>query len=373
MILLDGGELPADHRALRSGYRNAVLLDLTGAAVGPDAPVATLRLRAVREGADATLAAVTSDRAGAEDVNPLGRAATLSTAESSATARVLAPLRVSGAGDPAAAAPATSPSPACSASATRAVWSRRRTGSPGRTGNGSGADRRHRGGGVVELDLKESAQGGTGPHGMLIGATGSGKSELLRTLVLGLAVTHSSEILNFVLVDFKGGATFLGLDRLPHTSAVITNLADELPLVDRMQDALHGEMVRRQELLRAAGTTPRCATTRRRGPPGCRWRRCPRCSWWSTSSASCSSARPEFMELFVTIGRLGRASACTCCWRRRGLTRAASTRAGGPPVLPVGCGRSRRWPSRGPCSASATPTTSPRLRDMVSCVAARTL
>ena len=50
-----------------------------------------------------------------------------------------------------------------------------------------------------------------GPHGLFIGATGSGKSELLRTLVLGLAVTHSSETLNFVLVDFKGGATFAGM------------------------------------------------------------------------------------------------------------------------------------------------------------------
>ena len=62
-----------------------------------------------------------------------------------------------------------------------------------------------------------------------------------------------SEALNFVLVDFKGGATFASLDRLPHTSAVITNLADELPLVDRMLDALNGELIRRQELLRAAG------------------------------------------------------------------------------------------------------------------------
>jgi S-DNA-T family DNA segregation ATPase FtsK/SpoIIIE len=92
-----------------------------------------------------------------------------------------------------------------------------------------------------------------GPHGLLVGATGSGKSELLRTLVLALAVTHSSEILNFVLVDFKGGATFATLDRLPHTSAVITNLADELSLVDRMLGAIQGELVRRQELLRRAG------------------------------------------------------------------------------------------------------------------------
>ncbi len=56
-----------------------------------------------------------------------------------------------------------------------------------------------------------------------------------------------------MLVDFKGGATFLGLAGLPHVSAVITNLADELTLVDRMADALAGEINRRQEMLRAAG------------------------------------------------------------------------------------------------------------------------
>ena len=60
----------------------------------------------------------------------------------------------------------------------------------------------------IELDLKESAQEGMGPHGLLIGATGSGKSELLRTLVLALAITHPPRSLNFALVDFKGGATF---------------------------------------------------------------------------------------------------------------------------------------------------------------------
>ena len=92
-----------------------------------------------------------------------------------------------------------------------------------------------------------------GPHGLVIGATGSGKSEFLRTLVLGLTMTHSPEQLNLVLVDFKGGATFAGMSGLPHVSAMITNLAQELTLVDRMQDALSGEMVRRQELLREAG------------------------------------------------------------------------------------------------------------------------
>ncbi|NEE06092.1 type VII secretion protein EccC, partial [Streptomyces sp. SID7499] len=105
-------------------------------------------------------------------------------------------------------------------------------------------------GSPVMLDLKEAAQEGMGPHGLCVGATGSGKSELLRTLVLGLAVTHTSETLNFVLADFKGGATFAGMAQMPHVAAVITNLADDLTLVDRMGDSISGELNRRQEMLR---------------------------------------------------------------------------------------------------------------------------
>ena len=66
-------------------------------------------------------------------------------------------------------------------------------------------------GSVVELDIKESAENGMGPHGLCIGATGSGKSEFLRTLVLSMVTTHSPDLLNLVLVDFKGGATFAGM------------------------------------------------------------------------------------------------------------------------------------------------------------------
>ncbi|NVI92966.1 FtsK/SpoIIIE domain-containing protein [Actinomadura sp. BRA 177] len=103
----------------------------------------------------------------------------------------------------------------------------------------------------VELDLKETAQGGVGPHGLLIGATGSGKSELLRTLVLGLAVTHSSDVLNFLLIDGKGASTFGGFERLPHVSAVITGLVEELPLIDRLRDVLSAELSRRRQLVQS--------------------------------------------------------------------------------------------------------------------------
>ncbi|MFF7189956.1 type VII secretion protein EccCa [Streptomyces sp. NPDC008222] len=158
---------------------------------------------------------------------------------------------------------------------------------------------------VVELDIKESAQGGMGPHGLLIGATGSGKSELLRTLVMGLVATHSSQVLNLELVDFKGGATFLGMDRLPHTSAVITNLADEIHLVDRMRDSINGEMIRRQELLRDSGYSSLFDYEKARGA-GANLTPLPSLLIIVDEFSELLASKPEFVDLFVSIGRLGR-------------------------------------------------------------------
>ncbi|MFD0823343.1 FtsK/SpoIIIE domain-containing protein, partial [Micromonospora zhanjiangensis] len=161
-------------------------------------------------------------------------------------------------------------------------------------------------GGAIELDLKESAQDGMGPHGLLIGATGSGKSELLRTLVLGLAATHSSELLNFVLVDFKGGATFATLDRLPHTAALITNLKDELPLVDRMVDAINGELIRRQELLRRAGNFASVRDYEKARSAGSAIAPLPSLLVICDEFSELLTAKPDFIDLFVQIGRVGR-------------------------------------------------------------------
>ena len=166
---------------------------------------------------------------------------------------------------------------------------------------GTGAD-----GVPVELDIKESAQGGMGPHGLVIGATGSGKSELLRTLVLGLAMTHDPSELNFVLVDFKGGATFLGVDTLPHVSAVITNLADELPLVDRMKDAIAGELNRRQEVLRQAGNFASLRDYRKARNEGADLPPLPTLFMVLDEFSELLAAKPEFIDLFVSIGRIGR-------------------------------------------------------------------
>ena len=162
------------------------------------------------------------------------------------------------------------------------------------------------GGLPAHLDLKESAQQGMGPHGLVIGATGSGKSEFLRTLVLGLAMTHSPEQLNMVLVDFKGGATFAGMSDMPHVSAVITNLSQELTLVDRMQDALSGEMVRRQELLREAGNFASVRDYEKARAAGEDLAPLPSLFVVVDEFSEMLSAKPEFIDLFVAIGRLGR-------------------------------------------------------------------
>ncbi|MGJ9512349.1 FtsK/SpoIIIE domain-containing protein [Actinotignum sp. GS-2025b] len=108
-------------------------------------------------------------------------------------------------------------------------------------------------GAPVWLDLNEAAAGGMGPHGLLVGATGSGKSELLRTLLLGLCLTHSPEQLNLVLIDYKGGASFHPFAELPHTAALVTNLERDSSLSERMEETLRGEMNRRQHLLAEHG------------------------------------------------------------------------------------------------------------------------
>ncbi|GAA1825410.1 type VII secretion protein EccC [Nesterenkonia flava] len=163
----------------------------------------------------------------------------------------------------------------------------------------------------VRLDLKESAQHGMGPHGLCIGATGSGKSELLRTLVLALAVTHPPEELNMVLVDYKGGATFAPFEGIPHVAGIVTNLVDDSSLVDRIYSSLEGEVLRRQSVLKEAGNIANITDYHllrreqlRSGeqalPP------LPHLFVVIDEFGELLTAQPDFIDLFMSIGRIGR-------------------------------------------------------------------
>lgn len=100
--------------------------------------------------------------------------------------------------------------------------------------------------GVHHLDLRRD-----GPHLLVGGMTGAGKSELLRTLITSLAVGNRPDELGFVLIDYKGGSAFDGCAALPHVMGLVTDL--EGSLTTRALVSLRVELRRREALLRAAG------------------------------------------------------------------------------------------------------------------------
>ncbi|MFD0691572.1 type VII secretion protein EccCa [Actinomadura fibrosa] len=303
VVIVDGGAVTPDSQLGSDGIEGVCIIDLTGHVL-PTSDSTMLRLRVAPD----RMAMLRRDRTGKDVPSSLGRPDHFSYVQADGLARQLAPLRASAAVgqelDALSAATTLTtllgvPDPA--RIDPRMSWQPRAPRNRLRVPIGLDSDGR-----PIELDIKEAAQGGYGPHGLCIGATGSGKSELLRTLVLGLAMTHSSEVLNFVLVDFKGGATFLGMDGLQHVSAIITNLEDELPLVDRMYDALHGEMVRRQEWLRQAGNYASLRDYEKAREQGAALKPMPTLFVVLDEFSELLSAKPDFAELFVMIGRLGR-------------------------------------------------------------------
>jgi S-DNA-T family DNA segregation ATPase FtsK/SpoIIIE len=98
------------------------------------------------------------------------------------------------------------------------------------------------------LNIKFGANG-HGPHGLLAGTTGSGKSILLQSLILSLAVNYSPRDVQFVLIDYKGCGTSDVFRNLPHVVGVIDNLQGERAIF-RALASIDGEIKRRQKLFK---------------------------------------------------------------------------------------------------------------------------
>ncbi|PXX65581.1 S-DNA-T family DNA segregation ATPase FtsK/SpoIIIE [Nocardia tenerifensis] len=158
----------------------------------------------------------------------------------------------------------------------------------------------------VLLDLKQGAEGGMGPHGLVVGATGSGKSELLRTIVLGLALHHGPERVNFLLVDFKNGATFQPLASLRHLAGHVRDVEQDLYLRERLQDVLDGEIDRRRRHLEDSGPYTTIGEYEQARAGGAPLPPLPALVIVIEEFVELLSGTSTFVDVLVRIGRLGR-------------------------------------------------------------------
>ena len=148
--------------------------------------------------------------------------------------------------------------------------------------------------GVVEVDLVRD-----GPHALIAGTTGAGKSEVLRTLVVAIAARVGPEHVTFVLVDYKGGATFDACADLPHTVGVVTDLDDGLAA--RALISLDAELHRRERLLRQSGATDLAGHRAVGGAPPL-----PRLAVVIDEFAALAVDLPDFIPALVGVAQRGR-------------------------------------------------------------------
>ncbi|SFJ61866.1 FtsK/SpoIIIE domain-containing protein [Cellulomonas sp. KH9] len=140
-----------------------------------------------------------------------------------------------------------------------------------------------------------------GPHALVAGTTGSGKSELLQTLIASLAVGNRPDEMTFVLVDYKGGAAFKDCARLPHTVGMVTDL--DAHLTTRALESLAAELRRREHQLAGAGAKDIEDYLAARGPGDAPM---PRLMIVIDEFAALVAELPDFVTGLVDIARRGR-------------------------------------------------------------------
>lgn len=153
---------------------------------------------------------------------------------------------------------------------------------------------------VLDLDLSEEADG---PHGLIAGTTGSGKSELITSVILSAAVNFPPDELCFFLIDYKGGAMAGSFNKLPHVIGQLTNLS--AGQTRRVRIALKGENLRRQELFARYGvnsiTEYNLGFNEGRIPD-----KLPHLVIVVDEFAELKREQPEFMDSLISISQIGR-------------------------------------------------------------------
>lgn len=156
------------------------------------------------------------------------------------------------------------------------------------------------GGQLVSLDVHERFHG---PHGLVAGTTGSGKSELLQTYLLSLAISYSPSDVNFFVIDYKGGGTGNALKALPHCAGVISNLSGRQ--IKRAMSAIASENKRRQRLLGEYGVN-HIDTYSRLYRSGKASKPMPHLILVIDEFAELKKEKPEFMQEIVSLAQVGR-------------------------------------------------------------------
>ncbi|MEV5480043.1 MULTISPECIES: FtsK/SpoIIIE domain-containing protein [Streptomyces] len=158
--------------------------------------------------------------------------------------------------------------------------------------------------GVTERDVFTVDLDDDGPHALIAGTTGSGKSELLRTLIASMSVDADPEHLTFALVDYKGGGALDECAALPHTVGLVTDLDEQLS--ERALRCLEAELHHRERLLRETGLSHLRDYQRQRDSARAELEPMPRLVVVIDEFATLVKALPDFVDSLVSIAQRGR-------------------------------------------------------------------